>query len=162
MAKKNQKISSNKVKKTKDELFNDIIIDISEKGMSCISALKGRMSSQTFYILLQDEEKSKQYARATEMRADRMAEEILELADNFEHDIMKTSDGREVTDHAVVNRDRLRVDSRKWLLSKLHPKKYGDKVDVTSGDLPINTGITIELIDSSDKIEHEEENSGSK
>jgi len=31
-----------------------------------------------------------------------------------------------------VQRDRLRVDTRKWYLSKIMPKKYGDKLDVTT------------------------------
>jgi hypothetical protein len=111
--------------KGKDELsklFSDIIIDISEKGMSAISALKGRMSTQTFYSLLEEDEvKSKRYARATEMRAELMANELLEIAD-------KKSKSKD--DNIKVQRDRLRVDSRKWLLAKLHPKKYGDKIDI--------------------------------
>lgn len=145
-----------------NQLFDKIIADISEKGMSAIASLKGRMSTQTFYVLLEDGEKSKRYARATEMRAEQMANEMLEIADNYEHDITYTGDGRQVIDHAVVNRDRLRVDSRKWLLAKLHPKKYGEKIDMTSGDLPINPHIVIEFIDSSDKVENEEKNPGSE
>ena len=31
------------------------------------------------------------------------------------------------------NDKRIRIDTRKWLLSKLMPKTYGDKLDVTSG-----------------------------
>jgi hypothetical protein len=119
-----------KGEKELNKLFDEIITDIAENGKSAIGALKGRMSTQTFYVLLEDTEKSKRYARATEMRAEQMAHEMLEIADNYEHDITMTEDGREVIDHAVVNRDRLRVDSRKWLLAKLQPKKYGDKVEV--------------------------------
>lgn len=33
-----------------------------------------------------------------------------------------------VFDSTAVQRNRLRVDARKWLLSKMAPKKYGDKV----------------------------------
>jgi hypothetical protein len=32
-----------------------------------------------------------------------------------------------------INRSRLRVDTRKWYLSKLAPKRYGEKVDVNVG-----------------------------
>jgi hypothetical protein len=130
-------------------LFDEIIIDISEKGMSVISALKNRMSTQTFYTLIEDETKSKRYARATEMRADVMADEILLISDNIGSDIITLPDGREVVDHAVVQRDRLRVDSRKWLLAKLQPKKYGEKVDITSGDKPLKQVMNITV--SSDK-----------
>lgn len=54
-----------------------------------------------------------QYARAMEQRTEAMAEETLEIADNLLGD---------------PARDRLRVDTRKWLMSKMAPKKYGDKV----------------------------------
>jgi hypothetical protein len=32
-----------------------------------------------------------------------------------------------------TNRSRLRIDARKWVASKLKPKVYGDKTDITSG-----------------------------
>lgn len=55
------------------------------------------------------------YMRAREHQADTFADEMADIADN------PTGD---------VQRDRLRVDTRKWITSKLKPKKYGDKVDV--------------------------------
>jgi len=102
------------MKKDYDKLFDEIVIEITEKGSSAIAAMKGRMSTQKFYELLEDENKAKRYARACEIRAEQMANDTLVIADN------KTDD---------VNRDRLRVDTRKWLLSKLQPKKYGDKIE---------------------------------
>jgi hypothetical protein len=140
---KKAKTSQKPVKKSMDKLFDEIIIDISENAMSCISALKGRMSTQTFYELLKTEEKAKRYTRACEMRADIMADEILTISDNRGGDIVQTMDS-EYIDHAVINRDRLRVDSRKWLLSKLQPKKYGDKIDVE------HSGNVTLLFDSDD------------
>ncbi|MCK9520851.1 MAG: hypothetical protein M0R74_17780 [Dehalococcoidia bacterium] len=127
-------------------LFDAIIVDISENGVSLKHALKKRMSTATFYELLKDDNKLKMYARATEDRADKIADEILMIADNTEGDKITLPDGREVTNHDVVNRDRLRVDARKWLLAKLNPKKYGDKVDVTSGNQPI-TNVNVTYID---------------
>jgi hypothetical protein len=59
-------------------------------------------------------------------------------------------DGIERTNHEVVARARLRVDTRKWAMSKLAPKKYGDRI--THGgdpDAPINhqVGITVTFHD---------------
>jgi hypothetical protein len=130
---------------TKDlnKLFNEIIILISIDGKSLRDAIKGKMSSATFYELIKDKNKSKLYARACEERADLMADEILEISDNIGGDLIKLSDGREVVDNAVINRDRLRVDTRKWLLAKLQPKKYGDKIETEhSGNvnLKVNYG----------------------
>lgn len=72
---------------------------------------------------------SARYARAREQGCERLAEEILEISDAD-----CTVDGK--PDNALVQQARLRVDSRKWLLSKMLPKKYGDKVtqEITGND----------------------------
>lgn len=71
------------------------------------------------------------YARAKEMQADLLAEEILDISDDGSNDFMTIVKGDEaytVENKEVINRSRLRVDSRKWIASKLKPKKYGDRV----------------------------------
>ncbi|OAP40365.1 hypothetical protein AU381_00105 [Sinorhizobium glycinis] len=54
-----------------------------------------------------------QYTRAREAQMDSLAEDLLEIADDDKND---------------VNRARLRVDTRKWLMSKIAPKRFGDRV----------------------------------
>lgn len=76
-----------------------------------------------------------QYARAKEESADAMAEEILDIADDGTNDWMTMKIGgkeTEVPNNEVLQRSRLRVDTRKWIMSKMKPKKYGEKYDVTS------------------------------
>lgn len=80
-----------------------------------------------------------QYARAREFQAEHMADETLEIADDATNDWMVRegkNDGE--TAFAIngehVQRSRLRVDTRKWLMSKMAPKKYGDKVSVGGDD----------------------------
>jgi hypothetical protein len=76
---------------------------------------------------------SDQYARAREEQAEALADDIVAIADE-EHFFTKGDDsdgGVEVTfDSTAVARNRLRIDARKWVASKLKPKKYGDKIDV--------------------------------
>ncbi|CUI02625.1 Phage terminase, small subunit [Janthinobacterium sp. CG23_2] len=71
---------------------------------------------------------SDQYARAREAQADCMADEIIEIADDGLNDTYEDDDGNKRTDQDVIARSRLRVDARKWLASKMAPKKYGDKI----------------------------------
>ena len=80
-----------------------------------------------------DEEFFNNYTRATQDRADVLVEEIISIADNQEKDVYLDDDGKEQTNHNVINRARLRVDSRKWIAGKMKPKKYGDKqtIDTT-------------------------------
>ena len=69
------------------------------------------------------------YEKAIESRADRLAEEILELADE------QMPDGLEgPLASAWVQQKRMQVDARKWVASKLKPKVYGDRIDVAVTD----------------------------
>ena len=66
--------------------------------------------------LRENEEFRQQYARAKEESADAMADDILEIADDLSEDAQSR---------------RVRIDARKWIASKLKPKRYGDKVEQT-------------------------------
>lgn len=59
-----------------------------------------------------------QYTRAKEESADSLTDDMIDIADDLTGD---------------AARDRLRVDTRKWIAAKLKPKKYGDKLQ-HSGD----------------------------
>ncbi len=105
---------------------------------------------------------SAQYARGVELRAMRWAEEALEIADDGTNDWVKRhteDDGTKVVcDHEHIQRSRLRVDTRKWLLSKVLPKVYGDKLQHTGdGGGPIRvrpdlSKLTDEELDAIERI----------
>jgi len=69
-----------------------------------------------FRWLAQHDEFRDQYAKATETRADAIFEEMFDIADNVAEEA------------AAVGKARLRIDTRKWALARMNPKKYGDKV----------------------------------
>jgi len=94
--------------------------------------------SQFYAWLVDDKELSDKYARAMELRAEILFDEVLDIADDQESDIYIDNEGLEQTNHNVIARSRLRVDARKWAASKLNPKKYGDKIDLTTGGDKIN------------------------
>jgi len=95
---------------------------------------------KTFYSWLRDkdgndiESKVNQYMRATNDRADAVFDEMFDIADDGTNDTMTVTvgDGVEIeklnTEH--IQRSRLRIDTRKWALSKMNPKKYGEKQEV--------------------------------
>ena len=74
-----------------------------------------------------EEELCKRYARAKEAQADFMADEMIDICDDARNDFM-TKGEFEVPNKELIQRSKLRIDTRKWLASKLKPKKYGDKV----------------------------------
>lgn len=87
-----------------------------------------------------DPDFSRQYARACEVRADDMFDEMIEIADTpVAGEIRKQlKDGtEEVTIEDMLGHRRLQVDTRKWALARMNPRKYGEKVQVGGAeDLP--------------------------
>lgn len=74
---------------------------------------------------------AEQYAQAKKVQMDLLAEEIIEISDENGRDTLTDEDGNERINGEWVARSRLRVDSRKWMASKLLPKMYGDKTTDT-------------------------------
>jgi hypothetical protein len=75
---------------------------------------------------------SAQYTRAREIGYMSMADELLEVADDGTNDWMERGGENPGWDAngEHLQRSRLRVDTRKWLLSKALPKLFGDKLDL--------------------------------
>ena len=78
-----------------------------------------------------------QYANARDDLMEYWASDILEIADDGSLDTMeglnRHGDAVMVPNHANVQRDKLRIDARKWSLSKLKPRVYGDRLEVEHG-----------------------------
>lgn len=68
------------------------------------------------------------YAHARQIQAEMFADEMMDIADNGTNDYMETKDGIDKYNGDAIQRSKLRVDTRKWISSKLLPKKYGDKI----------------------------------
>ena len=79
------------------------------------------------------------YARAKELQCTAIAEGIRDIAADGRNDWMQRlafnggNPSWEINGEAI-NRSRLRVDTEKWLLSKLLPKKYGDRIEQRVAD----------------------------
>jgi len=122
----------------KQRIFDEIC-DVIINGKSLRTALKEvKLSSQTFFIWIRDSEKlSKQYAQATIERAELMFEDMFDIADE-EAKLTKTKFGTTV-DTGDVQHKRVRIDTRKWALSKMIPKKYGENPEDTTPKNKINS-----------------------
>jgi hypothetical protein len=75
-----------------------------------------------------------QYAQAREFQADTIFDEMFDIADDGRNDWMlqqRGEDDVEVVNHEHIQRSKLRIDTRKWALARMAPKKYGEKVETT-------------------------------
>ena len=113
-----------------------IVFSKMAKGESCFAIFKEKNEDlpgkSMFDNWIKEPLISDRYARAKEQRAEYIFEDILNIADDSTKDTLHTDRG-EVENKEWVNRSRLRIDSRKWMLSKMMPKTYGDKLDFTTG-----------------------------
>lgn len=106
-------------------------------SLRTICALQSMPSQFTvFKHLHENEQFAKQYARAREIQAENYAAEIIAISDETPTCEVPDPDGGVSVrvDAAGVQRNKLRVDARKWIACKLLPKIYGDKLAHTGAD----------------------------
>jgi hypothetical protein len=80
--------------------------------------------------LIQSEEFSQKYAHARDLQHQMLADQLVPLADKdriCQKRTIKADGSEEVVILDQVERSKLQIETRKWLLGKLQPKKYGDK-----------------------------------
>ena len=108
--------------------ISEKVFSLMETGLPCgKSCFKAGVPKSTFLGWVKPEGKlADQYASAREAMIHAIAEEVLQISDSEPVTIVDQH-GISRYDSAAVQHQRLRVDSRKWLLSKMMPKVYGDK-----------------------------------
>jgi hypothetical protein len=119
----------------KEALAKAIIDGMAIEGLSCFKSCEAVGVPIGTFIgwTVENEKLAESYARARETLIERMAAETLAIADA---PVGSTEHG--TTDSGAVQKQRLQVDTRKWMLSKLAPKKYGDKVTLAGdGENPL-------------------------
>ena len=112
-------------------------------------------ASTIFLWIHKHPEFSEQYARAREIQAETLADELCEIADDGTND-WEERQNRDGSTYIALNsehiqRSKLRVDTRKWIASKLLPKKYGDKVETTltgPNGGPVEAKVVVEFVGS--------------
>jgi hypothetical protein len=97
---------------------------------------------------------SDQYARAREEQAETLADEIVSIIDDASEPLLVDgiplmNDGKPVmmASQVSVAHARLKMDARKWIASKLKPKKYGERLDVDAKHTG-NITLTLSNVDA--------------
>lgn len=118
-----------------DELATEICGQLAlGRSIKSICTDEGMPTEQSIYKWLLDYPQFVEiYTKAKQDSADSFVDEIIDIADapvpNDHHGRM---------DAGVVQKQRLRVDARKWIASKLKPKVYGERLDVAhSGNISV-------------------------
>lgn len=90
------------------------------------------------------------YARARQVQADALFDDMLEIADDASNDYMeKRNKEGDVTGYEINGehhaRTKMRLETRKWYAEKLKPKVYGVKAVIEGGDEPVRLQHTIDV-----------------
>ena len=114
------------------ETVEEIMVAImtAEKGgyLKKILEDRGLPVEGFYYLMTRDPVVKEMYEEARQIQAEHMADELQYIADYGLNDTYTDDKGRQRIDQDVVQRSRLRVDAMKWRMSKLHWKRFGDKV----------------------------------
>ena len=140
--------------------LGDLICDLLAEGVSLrkVCTNKNMPDKSTVFRWLRTHDQFRdQYTRAKEEAADALAEEIIDIADDDTQDYRTVKRGEkefEEVNHEHINRSRLRIDTRKFLMAKMKPKRYGEKLDLTTDGkelpAPIFGGMSVKP-DSTDE-----------
>lgn len=126
------------------ELIQAVLDHIILDKMSLSKACKEEnLSDGLFrYWMKDDDDLVERYTRACEIRWNSLADEIFDISDDNTDDDIFTEDGKRMPNTEWLSRSRLRVDTRKWFLSKVLPKVYGDKLEVDNkGEVGLNINV---------------------
>lgn len=121
-----------------DTIFNDICDKLADgKSLKSICEKEDMPSKATFYNWINnDKDLLDKYARAKDDASDALADDIQDISDKV------------LNGEYEANNARVAIDAKKWIASKLKPKKYGDKLDMTTNGkdmvVPILSGISKE------------------
>lgn len=148
-------------------LFNKELAEKILEGIAGGESLRKVCSKQgmpdersVYRWLWKDEEFCRNYARAREFRADFLAEEALEIADDDSKDILQVGEGgdiRSLTNSAAVQRSKLQFEARKWAAGQMAPKRWGQqniKNEVTGeGGGPVKVTVNVMLKKAVESVE---------
>jgi len=120
----------------KEQIISDICNRVIDEKISFNKAVEeSEISFVTFFQWMVKSDTLKElYNYAREVRSDVLFEQIIEIADTpMEGTKMKdTPKGMIIETGDMTEHRKLQIDARKWVVAKMQPKKYGDKLDVTS------------------------------
>lgn len=107
------------------ELMEEIMVDIAAGAIikEAVEA-RGMKPNEFYYLALKDPEIKQMYDDAQQIRIESMAEAIIAVSDDAEQDFNEY--GRLNSEN--INRAKLKVDTRKWLMSRLGWKRFGDRL----------------------------------
>lgn len=118
--------------KVTKELFAQVCAEISDgKTLAeCCRAMSFNRADFHKYMEKVGDEARNSYARARENQAEAWADSLIEIADETSRDTIEREDGSTAPNSEWMQRSKLRYEARKWLMSKNHVGRYGERTQL--------------------------------
>jgi hypothetical protein len=119
-------------KELTEEAVTEILTRVAQgESVNKITSDDHLPSYRTFFrALLDDEDLRKRYTFVTKVREQRLFDQIIEIADSA-----GTAEDAQIA--------KVRIDARKWALSKMNPKKYGENKPNITVSTELNNNFPI-------------------
>jgi len=133
-----------------DKIFSELAN--TTKGLAKICKENNISAPKFREWIVADKETGNKYAHARSLQIENMEEQVMALGDELALAMAGKAIDSDTGDTVIIDAQmasahvslcRVRIDSLKWILSKLAPKKYGDKLDVTSDNKPVNVALSV-------------------
>lgn len=126
------------IERIEDMLLLIALGSTNKKAAAELQLLPGELE-QFMRIVFKDPELKQLYDEARQMQAESWSDEIIDISNESENDITVDATGKVRIDFECVNRSKLKVDTLKWLMSRMHHERFGDRIhQELSGSLNVN------------------------
>lgn len=145
---------------TYDPTIASRICELLAQGMSLRSVCRqeGMPPESTVRLWVVDDREgfAAHYTRARDIGMDALADELLEISDTpvVGKKTKVAGDKTETTEGDMIEHRRLQVDARKWYLSKVAPKKYGERLEL-AGEVQVNHSLADRVKRAKDRLDPE-------
>lgn len=124
-----------------DKVYNAMCCGISVRAFFRDNPICTRATFKEW--IRENDEESSRYARALECYYEEIADETIDIADDSTNDVLLTKNGEEYCNSEFVQRSKLRVGVRQWILER-RDLRYGAKIDVSTKGEKLNGFPTLE------------------
>lgn len=136
------------------EVIDGVLTAIAEGSTVTAAAAQFMIKPEKFHSwVMRDPLLTERYEEARKIQAEMMLDEMIQISDDGGNDKIHDDNGRVRVDYDVVQRSRLRLEQRRWHMSKVNPHKFSDKMQI---DQKIETTVNhVEKLDAARRRKEE-------
>jgi len=118
-----------------DDIFNDLALGATLKAAAMKQGVRAERMTSLYMLVRHDKQIREAYDTARELQAESFLDEIVDIADDSGQDRKETG----AINHEVVNRSKLRIETRRFAMGAMVKKRFGDTKHVEiEGNIAMN------------------------